>query len=93
MQYKILLTAVAASLRQQGQQQLSVAAAAAALREGAAAVSKYGGAQQGSRTMLDALIPAAEVGRVACELTSSLFAVLCFCLPRFWQAGFSSQTY
>ena len=64
LQYKILLNAIGASLKRHLQgQQLTLASAAAALVDGAAAVSKYGGAQQGSRTMLDALIPASQVRR------------------------------
>lgn len=63
--YKIMFTAAAASLRQQGQQDLTLPAAAAALLAGVAAVSKYGGAQRGDRTMLDSLGPAAEVRRLA----------------------------
>ncbi len=59
--YKILLTAAGASLRLGGQQGLTLTAAATALLAGVAAVSKYGGAQRGDRTMLDALGPAAEV--------------------------------
>lgn len=59
--YKLLLTGAAASLRRQGQQALTLSAVAEALWDGVAAVSKYGGAQRGDRTMLDALVPAAEV--------------------------------
>ncbi|KAL4434444.1 hypothetical protein ABPG75_000885 [Micractinium tetrahymenae] len=58
--YKLCMTAAGASLRQQGQQGLTLPAAAAALLAGVAAISKYGGAQLGDRTMLDALGPAAE---------------------------------
>jgi DAK2 domain len=39
---------------------LSVATAAAAVQAGAAAVSRHGGASEGDRTMLDALLPAAR---------------------------------
>jgi dihydroxyacetone kinase len=44
----------------------SVVAAAAAFASGCAAMMHYGGASRGNRTMLDALIPAAEaIDRVA----------------------------
>ncbi|KAL4420321.1 hypothetical protein ABPG77_010226 [Micractinium sp. CCAP 211/92] len=65
--YKILLTAAGASLRLGGQQGLTLTAAATALLAGVAAVSKYGGAQRGDRTMLDALGPAAEALNAAAE--------------------------
>ena len=65
-QYKILLTGTGASLAEQRRQTdgaaPTLADLAAALSDGAAAVGKYGGAQLGSRTMLDAVVPAAKVG-------------------------------
>eukprot|EP00199_Chlamydomonas_sp_CCMP681_P000386 CAMPEP_0119101896 /NCGR_PEP_ID=MMETSP1180-20130426/807_1 /TAXON_ID=3052 ORGANISM="Chlamydomonas cf sp, Strain CCMP681" /NCGR_SAMPLE_ID=MMETSP1180 /ASSEMBLY_ACC=CAM_ASM_000741 /LENGTH=591 /DNA_ID=CAMNT_0007086077 /DNA_START=161 /DNA_END=1936 /DNA_ORIENTATION=+ len=59
--YDVALTAAAASLRESlpgGAGGAGPAAWAGALRAGASAVSKYGGARAGSRTMLDALLPA-----------------------------------
>ncbi|PSC68530.1 3,4-dihydroxy-2-butanone kinase [Micractinium conductrix] len=62
--YKILLTGTGASLAEQRRQTdgaaPTLADLAAALSDGAAAVGKYGGAQLGSRTMLDAVVPAAK---------------------------------
>ena len=55
--YCILLNNIASSLSQQPP---SAAALAAAFRAGSEAVSSYGGASVGHRTMLDALLPAAE---------------------------------
>nr|XP_045608352.1 triokinase/FMN cyclase-like [Procambarus clarkii]XP_045608353.1 triokinase/FMN cyclase-like [Procambarus clarkii]XP_045608354.1 triokinase/FMN cyclase-like [Procambarus clarkii] len=57
--YSILFTAASASLASHECSHRS--AWAAALRAGCEAISKYGGAAQGDRTMLDALIPAVEV--------------------------------
>ena len=55
--YSIFLNAVAGALMDSPP---SVAAAAAAFASGCAAMTHYGGASRGNRTMLDALIPAAE---------------------------------
>ena len=55
--YSILLNNIASSL---GSQPPSAAALVAAFKAGGAAVSAYGGASVGHRTMLDALLPAAE---------------------------------
>ncbi|EFN51059.1 hypothetical protein CHLNCDRAFT_28367 [Chlorella variabilis] len=74
--YKILLTAIGASLRQHHAEQPTLAVVATAVLDGARAVSKYGGAQLGSRTMLDAIIPAAQVQRGGCW-------TFCFCLESF----------
>ena len=61
--YSIFLNAVAGALMDSPP---SVAAAAAAFASGCAAMMHYGGASRGNRTMLDALIPAAEaIDRVA----------------------------
>jgi dihydroxyacetone kinase len=66
-QYKILLTAVAASLWQHKTHRFTLAALASALLQGGEAVSKYGGAVLGSRTMLDALLPAAKALQAAAQ--------------------------
>ena len=64
--YKLLFTAAGSTLRQRlPAGPLTAVAAAEALAEGAAAVSKYGGAGPGSRTMLDALLPAAAALKAA----------------------------
>jgi hypothetical protein len=77
MQYKILMTAIAARLRQQQAQALTLAALADALAAGAAAVSQYGGAHAGSRTMLDALLPAVQASARWASLRQDCSAVLC----------------
>jgi dihydroxyacetone kinase len=61
--YNLGLTAAAAALPKEGP--ASPEQWAAALDAACGAVQRYGNAQAGSRTMLDALLPAAEVrGRV-----------------------------
>lgn len=60
--YKLLLTAAAAELKES---QGGGHAFARAIQAGVSAASKYGGAQAGSRTMLDALLPAADAMRIA----------------------------
>lgn len=60
--YDVGLTAAAGALRESSSASggpAGVGQWAAALRAGAAAVMKYGGAREGCRTMLDALLPAA----------------------------------
>nr|XP_053642716.1 triokinase/FMN cyclase-like [Cherax quadricarinatus] len=56
--YSIMFTAIAASLSSTASSSRKMWAAA--LRAGCQAISKYGGATQGDRTMLDALVPAVE---------------------------------
>lgn len=65
--YKIFLLAAAASLQRAPPGPLTLASVAAAMAEGAAAVSKHGGAVRGSRTMLDALLPAADALQAAVQ--------------------------
>ena len=63
---KIFFSAAGVGLQQQQQQQQAVLQffseheAAIAMKAGIAAVTKYGGAHPGDRTMVDALVPAAE---------------------------------
>jgi dihydroxyacetone kinase len=62
--YDILFSAAEASLRASAADATPLPARlAAALQRGAAAVAHYGGAAQGMRTMLDALLPAAEAAQ------------------------------
>ena len=55
------------STRQEAGAELSPKVWAAAFKAGADAVSKYGGAKRGSRTMLDALLPAADAAAQAAQ--------------------------
>jgi len=71
--YSIFLNAVATSL---GAQTPSAAAAAAALAAGCAAMSHYGGAGRGHRTMLDALFPAADAMERAVSAGGTLAVAL-----------------
>ncbi|KAH9624911.1 hypothetical protein KSS87_017492 [Heliosperma pusillum] len=61
--YDILFNAAYASLKTTSQGTITSKEWASALEAAIAAVSKYGGAQAGYRTLLDALIPASEVLR------------------------------
>ena len=62
--YDILFSAAAASLKNSaGSQAVRLSLA---LEQGTQAVSQLGGASKGMRTMLDALIPAAEAAKLAC---------------------------
>ena len=62
--YDILFSAAATSLRNSAGTQAS--RLSRALEDGAQAVSQLGGASKGMRTMLDALLPAAEAANLAC---------------------------
>lgn len=59
--YDILLKAAYAELKATGQSKITAKEWATALQASIAAVSKYGGASEGYRTLLDALIPASKV--------------------------------
>ncbi|XP_057545361.1 putative 3,4-dihydroxy-2-butanone kinase [Amaranthus tricolor] len=59
--YDILFKAAYAELKSTGQCTITPKEWASALQAAIAAVSKYGGASAGYRTLLDALIPAAEI--------------------------------
>eukprot|EP00195_Chlamydomonas_chlamydogama_P006031 CAMPEP_0202906546 /NCGR_PEP_ID=MMETSP1392-20130828/39357_1 /ASSEMBLY_ACC=CAM_ASM_000868 /TAXON_ID=225041 /ORGANISM="Chlamydomonas chlamydogama, Strain SAG 11-48b" /LENGTH=587 /DNA_ID=CAMNT_0049595115 /DNA_START=17 /DNA_END=1780 /DNA_ORIENTATION=+ len=58
--YDVFATAAARSLKEAGAVEATPQAWALALRAGTEAVMKYGGAWRGCRTMLDALLPAAD---------------------------------
>ena len=68
--YSIFLNALAATLAASGD--ISPKAAALAFSAGVGAISKYGGATAGYRTMLDALIPAAECVAITSSPTTAM---------------------
>ena len=71
--YSIFMNSIASSL---SGQQISTSTVAAAFAAGCAAMSGYGGAAKGQRTMLDALIPAADAMNSAAREDLSISVAL-----------------
>ena len=72
--YDILFSAAATSLKSSAGTQ--AARLSLALEHGAQAVAQLGGASKGMRTMLDALIPAAEAAKLACAAGQPGWSIL-----------------
>jgi triose/dihydroxyacetone kinase / FAD-AMP lyase (cyclizing) len=73
--YQIFLTAAAGSLRNSGAASASAAEYAAAFAAGVAAIQRHGKAQEGDRSMVDALAPAAAAAASAAPgVRSPLFS-------------------
>lgn len=78
--YRIFFTAASRAFSGDGDETATVQHYASALAAGVEALGKHGGAGVGDRSMMDALIPAAEAARKsAAGVNASLQLPPCFC--------------